>query len=120
MFRASDLRACLAVTPPRLAIIIQASYASGEALLEDGAQYHAIDGLYQLRPRELSLAEIIVTLSFLKTATKGSMRQLLARANYYGLKLDEGEAAKSIYGDEKETYEVCSCLFDDYEKFLVC
>lgn len=79
-----------------------------------------IDRLHCLRPRELSLAELIVALSFLKTATKGSMRPLLARANYYGLKLDEGEAAKGIYGDEKETYEVCSCLFDDHEKFPVC
>lgn len=66
----------------------------------------AIDRLHCLQPLKTSLAEIIFALSFLKTATKGSMRMLLVCLNYHGTKMDEEEAANGIDGDDKETSEV--------------
>jgi hypothetical protein len=114
MYRSSVIRASAtptihtihAVSQDRLATTILSTYAAHEAFEQDRAHYKTVGYLQHLSPRQLSLAEIIVALAFLKTATKRSLRELLSRLGYH--RRDDCDMENRIYGDEKETDEVRS------------
>lgn len=114
MYRSSVIRAEVtptintihAVSPGRLAVVILSTYAAYEAFEEDRAHYQTVRYLQRLTPCHISLAEIIIALAFLKTATKASLRQLLSCLGYHsGFVMD---AASQVYGDDKATDEVRS------------
>jgi len=100
------IRSIHAVSQDRLAIVILSTYAAHEAFEQDRAHYKTVSYLQHLSPRQLSLAEIIVALAFLKTATKGLLRELHSRLGYHSRPVRDVES--QIYGDEKETDEVRS------------
>ena len=108
MYRSSVIRAEASPTIHSIHAVSQDSLACAahEAFEQDRAHYKTVSYLQHLSPQQLSLAEIIVALAFLQTATKGSLRVLLSRLGYHCRPIHDVESQNS--GDEKETDEVRS------------